>query len=145
MLIDPTTNIGKLRLRVGDYLDLPILPDTVYQSTLDDCNNNLPRSATLLAQYILASLAFSCHERLAIIEVYGSQMFDQYLRFIQATILNPNLMEIAPIPYSGSGDVVHPLIEFQKDWNLNYSSGTQSEQMKITAIGGTANGLTFGF
>lgn len=134
-MIDPTTSIGKLRLRCGDVTDLPLMPDAVYQSALDDNQGNLPRAAVLMAQYILASLTSQTHQRLAQIEVWGSQWFDQYLQFIKATILNPNLMTVAPIPYAAGIDVTHPLLQFQSDWNLNYSNGTQSDQLSIDAVG----------
>jgi len=55
--IDPTTNEGKLRLRLGDWRDITLLPSSVYQQTLTDCNNNLNKATAILAQYILAILA----------------------------------------------------------------------------------------
>ena len=54
--IDPTTNIGKLRLRLADWRDIQWLPDSVYQQTLDDNNNNLTACTRILSQYILAIL-----------------------------------------------------------------------------------------
>jgi hypothetical protein len=36
-VLDPTTSLGKIRLRIGDWHDLVILPDSVIQSALDDC------------------------------------------------------------------------------------------------------------
>jgi hypothetical protein len=29
-ILDPTSPIGKMRLRVGDFSDLPLMPDSVY-------------------------------------------------------------------------------------------------------------------
>lgn len=55
-VIDPSTNIGKLRLRLADWRDIQWLPDAVYQQTLDDTSNNLTASTRILAQYILAIL-----------------------------------------------------------------------------------------
>jgi hypothetical protein len=142
MLLDPTTNIGKMRLRVGDYSDLPLMPDVVYDSALTDCDGYLPRACVLMAQYILASLTGQTHQKLAQIEVYGDQWFTNYLAFVKATILNPNLMNTAPLPYTPAikdawGNVVEmPLIQFQKDWNNNYSGGLASQQMRWTAYPG---------
>lgn len=142
MILDPTTDIGKMRLRCGDYSDLPLMPDVVYTSALTDCQNNLPRACTLMAQYILASLTGQTHQKLAQIEVYGNQWFENYLAFVKATILNPNLMQTAPLPYTPTvvdaygNNVEMPLIQFQKDWNNNYANGTESQQMRWTAYPG---------
>jgi hypothetical protein len=139
MILDPTTNIGKMRLRVGDYSDLPIFPDEVYQSALDDSQGNLPRGCVLVAQYILATLTGQTHQKLAQIEVYGGEWFNNYLAFVKATILNPNLMTFNPLPYTPQtvdawGNPMEvPLIQFQKDWNANYAYGTQSQLMNLTA------------
>ncbi len=136
-ILDPTTTIGKMRLRVGDYSDLPLMPDAVYESALDDTSDNLPRACVLVAQYILASLTGQTHQKLAQIEVFGNQWFEQYLAFVKATILNPHLMQLNPLPYTPTakdiyGNIIEvPLIQFQKDWNASYSGGTQSQQMYL--------------
>ena len=140
MVIDPTTSIGKVRLRVGDFTDLPIFPDSVYQATLADCDDNVLRTSKLMAQYILATLSMRVHERLAQVEVYGNQYVDNYIKFLKTTILNPNLMEVAPLPYGAGVDVTHPLTQFREDWNANYASGTASAQNTVLALNGT-NGL----
>lgn len=138
-LLDPTTNVGKMRLRVGDYSDLPIMPDEVYQSALTDCNGYLPRASVLMAQYILASLTGQTHQKVAQIEVFGAEWFTNYLAFVKATILNPNLMQCAPMPYTpvttdAFGNKVEvPLLQFQKDWNANYAYGTEAQQTHWTA------------
>jgi len=143
--IDPTTSIGKLRLRCGDFMDIPIMPDSVYQSALDDNDGNLPRASILMAQYILASLTCQVRQKLAQVEVYGDQWYSQYLSFIKATLLNPNFMQIAPIPYGAGITVTHPLQQFQEDWNNNYSGGTQSQDMNLSAIGGFTDGTNYGY
>lgn len=138
-ILDPTTPIGKMRLRVGDYSDLPLMPDAVYLSALGDCNNSVPKASVLVAQYILAMLTGQTHQKLAQIEVFGAEWFQNYLAFVKATILNPNFMEIAPMPYVAQvknefGEVVElPLVQFQKDWNANYISTTQSQDMNWMA------------
>lgn len=138
-ILDPTSSIGKMRLRVGDFSDLPLMPDSVYMSALADSKNNVPKASVLVATYILAMLTGQTHQKLAQIEVFGAEWFSNYLRFVKATILNPNFMEITPMPYvpqikNEFGEVVeHPLVEFQKDWNANYTSTTQSQDMHYTA------------
>ncbi len=139
MILDPTTSVGKMRLRVGDYSDFPMMPDEVYVSALEDCQSNVPRACVLVATYILASLTGQTHQRMVQIEVYGSEWFDNYLRFVKAVILNPNLMPYAPLPYTPitvdayGNEIEVPLIQFQKDWNANFNGGTQSEAMRLTA------------
>jgi hypothetical protein len=138
-VLDPTSPIGKMRLRVGDYSDLPIMPDEVYQSALDDSSGNLPQACTLVAQYILGALTGQTHEKLAQIEVFGNQWFENYLSFVKATIMNPNFMTLRPLPYTPvtldewGNQIEVPLVQFQKDWNANYAGGTQSQEMRLTA------------
>ncbi len=141
MAIDPTTSLGKVRLRVGDFLDLPIFPDSVYTSTLTDCDDNVLRASKLMAQYILATLTMRVHEKMAQLEVYGNQYADSYIKFLKMTILNPNMMEIAPIPYAAGVEVVHPLTQFREDWNANYVGGTASELIHNMATTGTSDGF----
>lgn len=139
-LLDPTQPIGKMRLRVGDFSDLPLLPDSVYSSALDDCNQNIPKASVLVAQYILGMLTAQTHQKLQQIEVYGAEWFQNYLAFVKATILNPNFMDIQPMPYVAQvknefGQVVEmPLVQFQKDWNNNYITTTQSQDMHLMAM-----------
>jgi hypothetical protein len=138
-ILDPTTPIGKMRLRVGDYSDLPLMPDAVYLSALSDSNNSVPKASVLVCQYILAMLTGQTHQKLAQIEVFGAEWFQNYLAFVKATVLNPNFMDITPMPYVAQvknefGELVElPLVQFQKDWNANYISTTQSQDMNFTA------------
>jgi len=133
MIIDPKTPLGKIRLRIGDWSDLPILPDFVIDSALTDCQGNVPRAAALCAQYVLATLTAKTHKKLAQLETWSNEQFDNYVKFIKLTILNPNLMTTSPVPYSGMADTVHPLVQFQEDWNANYANGTQSQHLAAQA------------
>ncbi len=136
MAIDPTTLIGKLRLRVGDWNDLPIFPDAVYQSTLDENNNNLPKSAQIMAQYLLAVLAQKTHKKMAQMEIWGSDSFANYRQFLLDTVNNPAFMSYSPIAYSAeSKGVANPLVQFVEDWNNNWNNFTVSENMSMTAWG----------
>jgi hypothetical protein len=119
-VIDPSTPVGKIRLRVGDWSDLPILPDSVINSALTDCGDNVPRAAQLCAQYILATLTFKTHKKLSSVEVWSGEQFDNYIQFIKTTILNPNFMSVAPIPYGFGGDE-NPLIAFVDTWNTEFN------------------------
>lgn len=119
-VLDPTTPLGKIRLRVGDWQDFVILPDAVYTSALIDCDNDIPRTAALCAQYILATLTAKTHRKLTgQLEIWGAEHFDNYVKFLKTTILNPNLMTLAPIPYDNTGDG-NPLIDFVEEWNASF-------------------------
>ena len=151
MILDPTTPIGKMRLRVGDYGYDPIMPSEVYQSALDDCQNNLPRACVLVAQYILASLTGQTHQKISQIEVYGAEWFTNYLAFVKATILNPHLMTLSPMPYlatqvDASGNkIVLPLDQFQKDWNNNFANGTEAQQLRLMSLTNYPSNSPFSF
>ena len=114
--IDPTTPIGKLRLRLADWRDNVWLPDNVYQTTLDDNNGNLNKSAAILAQYILAILSQQTRSKLYQIESYDNMAFAQYRQFIIDTVSNPAFMNIAPLAIVTGADEPNPLIEFSKQW-----------------------------
>lgn len=124
-VIDPSTSIGKIRLRIGDWSDLPILPDVVIQSALDDCDSNVPRAASLCAQYVLATLTAKTHRKLSQIETWSGEHFNNYVKFLEKTILNPHLMTLAPVPYEGMVEETHPLVQFVSDWNsTDWANGT---------------------
>lgn len=119
-VIDPSTPVGKIRLRIGDWQDLPILPDSVILSALADCKQNIPRAAALCAQYVLATLTAKTHRKLSQIETWSGEHFTNYVAFLKLTVLNPHMMATAPIPYSGMANEVHPLIAFKDQWNADY-------------------------
>ncbi len=130
-VIDPSTDIGRLRLRVADYGDIPFLSDDVYASTLVDTNNNLPQAASTIANYILGMLSLKTHRRLVNIEIWGAEAFANYKQFLAATINNPSLLPTGAISlYSASrDDCPNPIKQFLVDWDRNYSQGTQSQQL----------------
>jgi hypothetical protein len=133
--LDLTSLIDQVRLRCGDYLDLPYLPDSAYQHALDQSANNVPKATVLASQWILAQLAFGAHRKMAQLEVYGNQMFDQYKQYLVMITKDPSISQICPIPYSGSTeDCPNPLVQFVEDWNDNYVNGTQSELLHEQAI-----------
>lgn len=120
-IIDVNSKTGKLRLRCGDFGDLPLLPDEVYLSALEDCNDNLPRAAALCANYILGLLSSKTHRKLAQLETWGNEHFENYVKFLKMTVLNPNSQfSVAPVPYVVGDGTEHPLIAFVEDWNTNF-------------------------
>lgn len=125
-VIDPSTPIGKIRLRIGDWSDLVILPDAVIDSAIIDCEGSLPRAASLCAQYILATLSFKTHKKLAQIETWSNEQFENYMHFLKTVVLNPAFSSVyVPVAYNGDQSVQHPLIAFVADWNSNYSTSKQ--------------------
>lgn len=106
--IDPTTNEGKLRLRLGDWRDVSWLPSFVYRQTLIECDNNLNKAAGILAQYILAILSQNTRSRVGAIEAYDDQAFQQFRQFIIDTVSNPAFMNISPIAITTGIDEKSP-------------------------------------
>ncbi len=144
-VLDPSTDIGRIRLRVGDYSDLEYLPDEVYQSTLDDNAGNLVASASRIAMYILGILSHQTHRKMGLqLEVWGAEAFKNYKEFLILTVSNPAFMQYSPQPYGVSGTTVHPLIQFQNDWNKNYMNGTDSQNLAFTAALSPNDGSKFG-
>lgn len=134
-VIDPTTSIGKLRLRVADFSDLPMLQDSVYNSVLADTNSNLNKSSITIASYILGMLSMKVDRRMGLqLEVKGSQAFKAYKEFLLMTISNPAFMDLSPLPFGLVGEALtNPLAQFQKDWNRGFYTGNESQQLAITA------------
>lgn len=144
MALDPTTNIGKLRLRVADYSDLPYLPDTVYTAVLVENGDNLPRSAVQLAHYILGIMSHKTHRKMGLqLEVWGAEAYSNYRDFLMLTISNPAFMNISPLPYVSSAEF-SPMIQFQSDWNRAYSEGTQSQALASDAAISPNDGALYG-
>jgi hypothetical protein len=134
-IIDLTSPVGKLRYRLGDYLDIPRLPDEVYESALTDTNNNLRAATILCGQYILAGLAFDTQQKMGIVEVYGQQAFNQYLQFLKLVIKEPALNHTCPIPYVAGADELHPILQFKEDFTNAQNRPTSDERLHQIAIG----------
>lgn len=132
-MIDPTTNIGKLKLKVGDIQDIAILPDSVYTETLVDNNNNINRSAKVCAGYIAAILSQRTHERLNFIEIWGSEAYKNYMDYIKNVMSNPSMSGTAPIPYGFNEGTISPIIKFQNDWEASYQIPNADDVFDYTA------------
>lgn len=144
MTIDPSTNLGKLRLRVGDWSDLPYLPDSVYTQTLIDNDDNLNTSTLIIAKYILGMLAYKTHRKMGLqLEIWGQEAFQNYKEFLLLTVTNPAFMSIAPIPYATT-DEYNAILQFASDWNKNFALGTQSQQMATDAAISPNDGSLYG-
>lgn len=133
MPIDYSSDVGKVRLRIGDVNDLPFLPDGVIQNTVDEKGGNLPAAAQLCAQYILAQLAFKSHKKMAQMEVWSGEQFTQYRQFLMDTVTNPAFMSYTAVPYIVTDDG-SPLKTFVEQWNKISDERTVDE--RITDITG---------
>lgn len=89
MVIDMTSPIGRIRVKVGDTADVPILPDNVYEFYFKENKENEKATVREVAYVILGVLSQNTRQRLDRIETFGQQAFDQYLKFIQQVINNP--------------------------------------------------------
>lgn len=128
MIIDPTTDVGRLRMRVADVGDISYFPDNVYVSVLADNNGNLPRAAKAIACFILGILSQRVHKKLAQIEIFGAEAATAYKEFLLLTFTNPNFMDFSPLPYSASL-AFQPILQFQSDWNKSFANGTEAQQL----------------
>lgn len=134
MIIDPTTNLGKLRLRVSDWSELPYLPDSVYLQTLADNNDNIQKSTVVIGNYLLGIFSQGTHRRLSQnLEVWGGERFSQYLKYLMLIVKDPSFSGISPIPYSASGTELHPILQHISDWKKNYPLGTEAQALAVSA------------
>ena len=143
MIIDPSSPLGLVRLRIADYQDIPYLNDAVIQSTLDSTNGNVPKAAKICATYILGMLAHKTHRKMAQLEVWGSESFENYSKFLMLTINNPAYMDLSPIPYSSTGER-SSLLDFQETWNRNFYAGTEAQQAHSIASYSPNDGSKYG-
>jgi hypothetical protein len=132
MIIDPTTNLGKVRLRIADVGDLPYLSDSVIQTTLDDNNGNVKLAAKTCAMYILGMLSHKTHRRMNQLEVWGNEAFAAYKEFLMLAHNNPAFLDYSPLPYMSAAEY-SPLLDFQRAWNSNFVEGTEAQQLSFNA------------
>lgn len=138
--IDVTTDVGRMRMRLGDFLDIQQLPDSVYVQTLldtqnPDGSNNLRAATILCGQYILASLAFSTHTKLATIEVYGAEAFKSFKQYLLLVVKDPSFNSVSPIPYAAGADTLHPILKHQQDWLAAYTQPTSDQSLSYFSMG----------
>ena len=133
-IIDPTTSLGKCRLRCGDFSDNVLLPDSVYTQALLDASDNVNQASLVCATYILAMLSQKSHRKLQQLESWDNEKFNNYFKYLNMIAKDSSFSGINPIPYSASGTETHPMIQFQNDFRDNYVGGTQSDQLALDAI-----------
>lgn len=98
----PLTLTDQVRLKVADIdPDLPILGDEIYQHYLDRYSDNIRLAARDVANVLLFYLTRYTRERTGNIEVYGAEWASNYRKALEMFLKDPNLSDIAPIPYAG--------------------------------------------
>lgn len=145
MIIDPTTNLGKLRLRVSDWQDIAILPDEIYLQTLMDTDNNLQASTKIIGSYILGIFSQGTHRKLGLqLEQWSGEKFSQYMKYLMMIVKDPSFSGISPIPYSASGTELHPILQHISDWKKNYTSGSEAQALAVSAAISPNDGGLYG-
>ncbi len=136
-IINPASDLGKLRLILADWQDIVILPDSVYLQTLVDKNNNLGQCVPVLGAYILGIFSQSTHRRMnAQLEVWGGERYTQYMSYLKLIIKDPSfgLSTMSILPYSGSRVIPNDILQFVADYKKNFYRGTSSQQLYIDAL-----------
>lgn len=133
--IDPTSPVGKIRLMISDWSDIPVLPDVVIQSALTNSSNNIPQAAKQCALYILGILSMKTDRQMGLqLVVKGSQAFTAYKEFLMLITTNPAFMSYSPIPYSATSGELSPIVQFQQSWVRNFPRGDEDQQLNLNAL-----------
>lgn len=138
--IDISTPVGRVRAAVGDFDDIPTLSDTVISAVLTQYGNSEPQAIKQCAMYILAALSREGHQRMDKLEVFGSEAFNNYLKFIKEVIKDPTSAYNNFLPYC-AGMRVEDVTTNSKDVTLvhqyvpNYNLDSQYSAPKDALFG----------
>jgi hypothetical protein len=100
---NPLNPIDRVRMTVADTdPDNPFISDGWYEYYLAENNDNERLTALSIARKILAMYTGNTRQREGNVEIYGSEAFDNYLKWLQGIISNIQLSGMrAPMPYLG--------------------------------------------
>ena len=100
---DPTNIIDRIRLTVGDTDELnEYISDQWYTHFITVNNSNETRAAIDAAKAILVRFTSNTREKVDQVEVYGNELFPNYLAWLKDFIENPALSGLkSPSPYAG--------------------------------------------
>lgn len=144
-LIDPTTAIGMVRLRIADVSDVPYLSDTVIQSSLDNASGNVAKASTVCALYVLGIISQQVDRRMGLqLVVNGSQAYKAYKDFLLTTVSNPYLIDFSPIPWAAESCQLPDLVQFASDFKRNFIRNSESQQLAVDAAFSPNKGDLFG-
>lgn len=94
--------IDRLRVAVGDAdPDYEFLDDETYKYYLQKNNNREGRATLDIIKAIMFTLARRSRERAGDVEVYGNQMFENYLSALKLMLKDHFLMDIVAFPFCG--------------------------------------------
>lgn len=148
---NPSTNLtDELRLKLGDIdPDFPLMGDEEYQYFLDKNSDDLAASLLGAAQSLLFYISRYTRERTGMIEVYGSEAFNNYLAAYKLLLKNPlGALNLSPIPYFGGisktdiqlvrsdSDAVNPAF-YRGETNLRPIDLDRRPQVDLTDIDAT--------
>jgi len=89
MVLDLENPVHRVRLNIADWSDLPVLSDDVIEYTLTQNAGNEAAASKICATYVLGILSQQTHERLDRIELWGSERFNNYMKYIKEFITSP--------------------------------------------------------
>lgn len=87
--IDITEAVDRVRLAIADYSDPEVLDDNTIQYYLDKNSGNEPASIRECAMLMLGALSRQGHVRVEKMEIWGSDNFNSYLKYLEKVILSP--------------------------------------------------------
>lgn len=119
MAFDPTTPLGKVRLNTSDISEPYILSDDYINQALTDSSNNVAQATKQCLIWILGILTKDVHKRMSVLEIWGSERFNQYLKFVNMQLTNPNtaMIGMTPIVYGGGIDA-DDVVANQEDYTI---------------------------
>lgn len=103
--IDVTEAVDRVRLGISDYSDPEILDDATIQYFLDKNSGNEPATIRECAMMILGALSRQGHIRIEKMEIWGSDNFNSYLKYLEKVILSPTGAYAVGGVYAGGIDV----------------------------------------
>ena len=134
MALDPVNSaVDRVRLLVGDIRDIQFLDDATYTYLLDKHSQAEYPAAREAAMYILAMLApSSARQRAGRLEVYGSDFFDNYLKFLDRFIKDPIGVGALTLGSGYAGGIsVSDMCTNDSNPDVNYTPKTPYEQDKL--------------
>lgn len=113
MVLDPTNKpVDRIRLRIADFSDIPLLTDDVIQYYLTKNSNNESATAKECALVILGVLARDAsYNKIDALIVDGKNAYASYKDYLLKLIADPRISLTIPVSYFGGVSI--------KDMNTN--------------------------
>lgn len=88
-VLDLDTPEDRVRLNLGDTSDMPFLATAEITYSLSVNSGNENAATKQCAQFILAKMAYSGHEKLGQLEFWGETVFNQFRTYLKDIVNNP--------------------------------------------------------